>query len=254
MPMSEIEQRFFKALKRSYGQYLEKGGRSTAKLKPLHGWVQDEIQRGLNDPKYIVIGHSESSGSEVKIDGKYYRKNVDVVISKNGINVGVVSVKFPLQSYRKNKINMFENQLGETANLRMNNLVFGHLCVFPVPLPDISKKKIKKLEVIKDDIIGLYAALASDSGSKHAPDVQSVALAKIFFKEAFDWKDHIASGAKIKHASVNVEKVEPAERSDVELSDRNWDKLQGLLSIDRFIEMMCAKIKLKYKDLKAMNG
>ena len=189
----------------------------------------------------------------MKIDGKYYPKNVDVVISKNDINVGVVSVKFPLQSYRKNKINMFENQLGETANLRMNNLVFGHLCVLPIPLPDISQKKVKKLEIIKDDIIGLYAALASDFRSEHAPDVQSVVLAKIFFKEAFNWKDHIASGAKVKHASANAEKIRPAGRSDVELSDGNWDKLQGLLSIDRFIEMMCDKIKLKYKDLKVMN-
>ena len=230
---SDIENRFLQAVKRSYEIYLESGSKSNKRLKALHGWVQSELTTCLDDPEYKLEGLSDTSSKERKVSGWYYDKNSDVVVTNDNLELGVVSVKFPVQSYMKNKINMFEQQLGETANLRMKNIVFGHLCVFPNPLPNVSKGKITKYEMITDSVISIYAKLAADHQNKHAPDIQGIAVVKI----------NLTSDDK-------VDSVSRVKRNEVNLSNENWDKLQISLSVDRFIEVMCDKLKSKYVELK----
>ena len=133
----EVHKRFLVAIRDAYQNYLIHTGRSNKKLIPLHGWIQEELSNYLGD-EYQLAGVSETSTKERRVEGWYYIKNSDVVVSRDGIDLGVVSVKFPVQSYKKSKINLFESQLGETANLRMNNIVFGNFLVFPVPLPNVS--------------------------------------------------------------------------------------------------------------------
>lgn len=226
----ELHKRFLSAVKCSYRNYKQYGGRSNQKLKPLHGWIQSELRGSLGDD-YQLEGISETSRKERSVEGWYYKKNSDVVVSRDGIDVGVVSVKFPVQSYKKNKINMFETQLGETANLRMNNIVFGNFLVLPAPLPNFSHGEINKYDVITDDVIDLYVRVAQDFQNSHAPNVQAVAITKISL-----------SGDK-------VNRVRFANRSEVSLNDENWDHLQGILSIGHFFYLMCSQIETKYMEL-----
>ena len=227
---TDLHKRFLRAVKKSYKNYKQYGGRSNQKLKPLHGWIQDELKVCLGDD-YQLEGISETSSKERFVEGWYYRKNSDVVVSKNGIDVGVVSVKFPVQSYKKNKINMFETQLGETANLRMNNIVFGNFLLLPVPLPNVSFGKINKYDIITDDVIDLYVRVAEDYQNRHAPNVQAVAITKVNL-----------SGDEVKT-------VRFARRSEVRVNNENWEHLKGILSIDRFFNVMCSQIKTKYMEL-----
>ena len=227
---NELHKRFLRAVKFSYKNYKQYGGRSNQKLKPLHGWIQNELTQRLGDD-YLLEGISETSNKERSVEGWYYKKNSDVVVSKDGIDVGVVSVKFPVQSYKKNKINMFETQLGETANLRMNNIVFGNFLVLPVPLPNVSHGKVNKLDVITDDVIDLYVRVAEDYQNRHAPNVQAVAITKINL------------------SSDKVISVRFANRSEVSLNDENWDHLKRTLSIGRFFKLMCSQIESKYMEL-----
>ena len=226
----ELHKRFLSAVKCSYENYKQHGGRSNQKLKPLHGWIQSELHRSLGDD-FQLEGISETSSKERSVEGWYYKKNSDVVVSKEGIDVGVVSVKFPVQSYKKNKINMFETQLGETANLRMNNIVFGNFLVLPVPLPNVSHGKVNKLDVITDDVIDLYVRVAQDFQNTHAPNVQAVAI------------------TKLSSSGVKVNRVRFANRSEVSLHDENWDHLKGILSIGHFFDLMCSQIETKYMEL-----
>ena len=88
-------------------------------------------------------------GKEQKVHGKYYEKNVDVAISREDIILGVVSVKFVMSNYNQNKHNYFEQQLGETANLRSNNIVYGHIMLRTQPTPYLGKDQTTGKQVVK---------------------------------------------------------------------------------------------------------
>lgn len=91
--------------------------------------MQDELRRELGDA-YALTGQSPVSASEASVEGMYYGKNVDVLVSRDGQELGVVSVKFVITNYWQNSVNYFEQQVGETANLRRRNIVYGNLfCV-----------------------------------------------------------------------------------------------------------------------------
>ena len=246
--MNDIQDSFLVAVKQAYNNYLVTSSRSNKKLKPLHGWVMDELRKCLDNPEYKLEGLSETSKSERTVAGKYYDKNCDVVISRDDFELGVVSIKFPVSSYKKNKINQFEQQLGETANLRMKNIVFGHLCVFPDPLPTMDKKTVKGWELISDDIIDLYVKLASDHQKEHAPDVQGVVVVKFTFSDS----DSTATTLDkvLKTQGGKVQSVRYINHNELpRMSRKNWNNLQNLLSLDRFIDVMCNKLKTQYRDL-----
>ena len=232
---TEFNQRFFRAVESSYHNYMQHGSRSNKKLKPLHGWIQSELGEALGSD-YRLEGISETSSKERSVEGWYYKKNSDVVVSKDGIDLGVVSVKFPVQSYKKNKINLFETQLGETANLRMNDIVFGNFLVLPVPLPNLSRGQINRYEIITNDVIDLYVRLARDYRNRHAPNVQAVAITKI------NIRDNAVTSVKF------------ADRSEVSLNDDNWGHLTSTLSIRRFFNLMHKKIETKYEELSTVSN
>ncbi len=163
-------------LRESYRRYISGGPRSTEKIKPLHGWVIEELQRRLGK-NYLVVGLSDSNREEKSVVGRYYEKRVDVRVSRGELVLGVVSIKLVMSNYKQNKNNYFEQQLGETANLRAENIVFGHIMLLPEPIPYKNRKgEISRREHISAEDIQRYAKLVQDHGKDHVPDVQCLAV------------------------------------------------------------------------------
>lgn len=222
-----IHGRFLATVQESYRRYVVHGARSPAKIKVLHGWVISELQSILGE-EYLIQGYSDEGGGEVKVAGQYYDKNVDVSISRDGITLGVVSVKFVMSNYRQNKHNYFEHQLGETANLRSNDIVFGHIMIVCHPTPYLKRGGVvKSYEEVNESMIKLYAGLVKTHGQAHVPDAQCVAI--------FLLNEH--AGKIVKQCGVGDMKY---------VSNEYHSLLEHDLSIERFFSVMQAAINAMY--------
>lgn len=136
----------------------------------------EEIQKGLGK-KYLVDGLSDSNQGEKSVVGRYYEKRVDVRVSREKLVLGVVSIKLVMSNYKQNKNNYFEQQLGETANLRAENIVFGHIMLLPEPIPYKNRNgEISRREHVSNEDIWRYTKLVQDHGKDHVPDVQCLAF------------------------------------------------------------------------------
>ncbi|MDL0088795.1 hypothetical protein [Campylobacter gastrosuis] len=109
---------FLSVIKQSFAKFLKvKTSRSTAKLKDLHGEIARDLQVRLGSD-FVIKSQGFNDDKEGKINGRYYDKNVDILIKKDGVCIGGVGVKFVMQNYLQNSNNYFENMLAETANIR----------------------------------------------------------------------------------------------------------------------------------------
>ena len=152
-----FEKRFLQAAQTSYEVFLEHGPHSNEKLKVFHGRVQDELKRELGD-EYNFMGYTPDGGKEALISGLYYDKRVGVLISRDGQELGVVSIKFVISNYWQNSVNYLEQQLGETANLRRKNIVYGNLFCVTNPISYNRRSgKIARYEHLREHDIQRYA-------------------------------------------------------------------------------------------------
>lgn len=127
--------------------------------------MQDELRRSLRDPgKYTITGQTAEARSEKRVEGRYYGKRVDVSVESGDRILAVVSVKFILSSYRKNAIHYLEQQIGETANLRRQNIVYGNLFFLTNPIPSGTKE-----ERLTPKDIARYLKLRQDHEHLHSP-------------------------------------------------------------------------------------
>lgn len=183
---SELEERFLDGMKKSHDITLgsKHGSRSPLRLVPIHGFVIDELRVRLG-AEFSFEGYSsgQQAGQERQLEGKYYAKNVDVAISFGDECVGVVSVKSVVNSYSKNAINYFEQQLGETANLKGLNIVYGNLFCVTNPLPTSNEDDIVKTEAIKSHHLSKYKRLMQDHSLPHVPDAMAFC---VFDREVSD--------------------------------------------------------------------
>ena len=171
-----LEDRFLAAMREAHRMVQEHGPRSPEKTKVLHGWVQEELRRELGDA-YALTGQSPVSASEASVEGMYYGKNVDVLVSRDGQELGVVSVKFVITNYWQNSINYFEQQVGETANLRRRNIVYGNLFCMTNPIPYLKRSgEVARLERLRDHDVQRYAKLRADHEHIHAPQEIAIGL------------------------------------------------------------------------------
>lgn len=147
---------FYERIKASYIAYLKHGSRSNEKLKPIHSWLgktYKNLLRSGYDVYYL-------NGKEIKVEGRYYPKIVDICIQKNRKDVFVVSFKFVTSNYKQNVNNFFENLLGECANIQSKNMGFGHILVLRDKIPYFDNKgKIKRMESPKDKDLLKYIKL-----------------------------------------------------------------------------------------------
>lgn len=176
MRQDGVEQRFLAAMQEAYRMVVIHGSRSTAKTHVLHVWVQDELRRELGD-EYDFTGQSPVSTREAGVAGMYYDKNVDVLVARDGEELGVISVKFVISNYWQNSVNYLEQQIGETANLRRRNIVYGNLFCVTNPIPYKNRAgAIVKLEYIRDHDIQRYARLRADHEHIHAPQEMAIGI------------------------------------------------------------------------------
>ena len=220
-PDSGVRSRFLDAMQRSFAAFLSAGPRSTEKLAPLHGWVQNELRRHLrHSERYTLIGQTAETHSERTIEGRYYPKRVDVSVEGEGRTLAVINIKFVLASYRKNAINYLEQQIGETANLRRQNIVYGNMFFLTNPIP--AGKKEERLTA-RD--IDRYLKLRRDHEHVHSPDEMAIGLVE----------------TDPERQSV----LRLSNRSDLPLTEQAWKALDEEFSVENFFRKMALRIELK---------
>jgi len=128
------ENNFLNALTNSFHAFIDTGSRSNKKLRILHSSISNDLINLLG-PDYSVKSLNIGDGKEGKIEGRYINKNVDIVILQNEIVLAGIGVKFVMQNYSQNSNNYFENMLGETVNIRSNNIPYFQIFVIPEKMP-----------------------------------------------------------------------------------------------------------------------
>lgn len=173
---------FLKIIKESFETYLNVGtSRSTAKLKTLHGGIANDLS-SIFGHEYTVKSQGYGNDSEGSIAGRYYDKNVDIIISKNGKPVAGYSLKFVMRNYSQNSNNYFENMLGETANIRANSIPYFQIFIIFEKVPYYENGgKLKRYDTITEHNLSKYLELSKDDPSVffHTPDKTLVVLIKL---------------------------------------------------------------------------
>lgn len=127
-------QEFLTVVGNSFKKFLETSSRSNEKLKILHGAIAKDLESRLGRG-YSIQSLGIGNGKEMKIDGRYIDKTVDITILKNAKPIAGIGVKFVMQNYAQNSNNYFENMLGETANIRCANIPYFQIFIIPDKLP-----------------------------------------------------------------------------------------------------------------------
>lgn len=169
---------FLGILMESYDEYLEYGPRSTKKLKPLHGSIARDLQEKFGD-EFTIISQGIGDETEGTIEGRYYNKKVDITIEYKGKAVAGYAVKFVMSNYSQNSNNYFENMLGETANIRTNNVPYFHIFILFDKIPYYDKNgNVKKYEEITENNLHKYLMLSQDNPDSflHTPDKTLIVL------------------------------------------------------------------------------
>lgn len=160
--------------------------RGGPKLSILHGAVAQDLAE-TSGQEVHALGYG--GGKEKKISGSYYDKKVDITISPNGdelLEIGV-GVKLVQNNYSQNRINYFENMLGETTNLRSNAFRYSQLFIVPWQVPFFTKAKagpsqgeivVKSMETFGPSAIATYVGLSNMRPDEQVcvPDLLMVAV------------------------------------------------------------------------------
>lgn len=194
---------FLEVIKESFATYLSVGtSRSTAKLKTLHGHIANDLETLLGK-EFTIKSQGYGDDKEGSIDGRYYPKNVDITIMKNGKAVAGYAVKFVMRNYSQNSNNYFENMLGETANIRANAIPYFQIFIIFEKVPYYNNGgDFKRYDIISEHNMKKYLALSKDDPYVffHTPDKTLVVLVKLkekapnyHFKNSIDYADYYRS-------------------------------------------------------------
>lgn len=162
---------FLTVVKDSFKKFLETGSRSNEKLKILHGAIAKDLKERLGN-EYSVQSLGIGNGKEIKIDGRYIDKAVDITILKGNKPIAGIGVKFVMQNYSQNSNNYFENMLGETANIRCANIPYFQIFIIPDKLPYYKNDgSFQKWEEFSSHNSAKYLTLSKDDiqTSIHTP-------------------------------------------------------------------------------------
>ena len=186
-------EQFLKVIKESFKTYLDVGtSRSTAKLKTLHGHIAKDVQEIFGND-YKVQSQGIGNDKEGKIIGRYYPKNVDITVSKDGKTVAGYAVKFVMRNYAQNSNNYFENMLGETANIRAKSIPYFQIFIIFEKVPYYKEGGIfQRYDVISENNLEKYFELSKDNPDAffHTPDKTLFILLKLKEKRInYQYKD-----------------------------------------------------------------
>lgn len=227
--MDNVQDKFLKAINTSFVAYNKKGGaRSPKKLIPIHKFLSETILGKLKNG-YLIKSLGIGDGKEATIDGKYYPKDLDIAIFKKNKIVATVSFKFVTSNYQQNANNYFENLMGETANIRRQNIGFAHFLVLRGHTPYYSKNKgnlrgkEKKIEVISEKHLQKYIKLFNDMDFPHKPDLMGICL--------------LDFGQNKKAKLVNLDRFD--------FSKRTKQLLRNEFSLNKFLDKFIYLVNLK---------
>lgn len=228
--IAALEGRFILAVRESYAAYNEHGARSNQKLRPLHQWVADEMQRMLGGGYSLQSLRKGDEGGEETVAGKYYDKTVDVSIAKyGGAPMAIISIKFITSNFKQNANNYFEHLMGETANLRRNDIVFGHLMVLPTVVPYLKRGgAIDHEEHISTQHLQKYVKLGQDNDYPHRPDAMGIGLISLPL-------DDLSDVRRINLANLDTMDIKPKVRA----------ALENKFSVPRFMRDMKRLVEMK---------
>lgn len=177
---------FLDVIRESFLTYLQVGtSRSPAKLNTLHGHIAKDLGEKFGD-SFTVHSKGYSDEKEGIIEGRYYLKNVDITIKRNGKAVAGYAVKFVMRNYSQNSNNYFENMLGETANIRSNSIPYFQLFIIFDKVPYYKKGgNFNKYDAISAHNLDKYLALSKDDPSIffHTPDKTLIVIIKLKERE-----------------------------------------------------------------------
>ena len=158
---------FLQTIKKSFIKFLETHPRSNKKLIILHGAIANDIKNRLGQG-YEIKSLGAGKGREGKMHGRYMKKTIDILVSKNKTDIAGIGVKFVMNNYSQNSNNYFENMLGETANIRTNNKDYFQILILPDEMPYYNNKGvITKWEKITDHNIDKYMVLSGDNTERY---------------------------------------------------------------------------------------
>ena len=217
----KLENSFLNALNETFEAYKIYGARSNKKLIPIHRWFAETIKKNLGNNFEVS---SLGDGGELKLNGMYYPKRLDIAVSKKDKIISTVSFKFATSNYKQNSNNYFENLLGETANIRRINVGFAHFLVLRAKTPYYNKggKKIKS-EILSEDDLLKYIRLFNDFDFPHKPQVLGIVI--VSFDDAGNCRF--------------------ADLDELNFSETTKNILSEELSLGKFIEKFCALCILK---------
>ncbi len=156
-------------------------------------------------------------------------KNLDISVFKNKEFVATISFKFVTSNYKQNVNNYFENLLGETANVRRQNVGFAHFLVLRGHTPYFSKNrgnlrgKEIKTEILNEKNLQKYVKLFCDLDFPHKPEILGICVLD------FDNKG--------KPYFVNLD--------EFNFSDKTKKLLKNDFSLEKFLEKFIHLVKLK---------
>lgn len=222
----ELNQPFLKCLEKSFLKYLEKGTkgvRGTSKLKILHSHIANDLQNALSS-KYKIYSLDEKHGKEKIIKGRYINKKVDIVVLKRAKTVAGIGIKFIMSNYQQNSNNYFENMLGETANIRTNNVLYFQIVICFSRSPYFYKEEnqekiIKKIEQVNLTHLKKYQILSQDDTLiyLHSPIKTLLVLVDFTnfdFEKLFKFNELKTSGELIQFVKNNGVKLKFDELKD----------------------------------------
>ncbi len=176
----DINEKFIEIINQSYKKYLETGSRSNQKLYILHGFISKTISENI-DSKFTIKSLGFENCNEGYIEGKYYKKHVDILIEYNNMPVMAIAIKFVMSNYVQNANNYFESMLGETINIKAKEIPYFQVIVLIENLPYFDKNgNIKKIEQITNNHLDKYVKL-SQTNDKYLPDYTLLYIMKMNF-------------------------------------------------------------------------
>ncbi|MBS2126414.1 hypothetical protein J8J04_01785 ['Fragaria x ananassa' phyllody phytoplasma] len=145
--------------------------RSSHKVNNIHNTIAKHLEKLLGS-EYNIVTETISKTTHnkkdknTKIKGRYNEKKVDIAIKRKHDNkiISGIGIKFPLSSFQKNKNNYFENMLGETANIRSNNIPYFQIMILLQQIPNFSSKKGPiSFTIVDDKLMENYVTLSKDN-------------------------------------------------------------------------------------------
>ena len=205
-----MKEEFIKSLEEGYKNYLLVHARSSTKIVPMHKCISKILKEKLGK-EYTIKSMGVGDNKEFKFKGKYYTKDLDITILKDDKPISALGFKFVTSNYKQNSNNYFENMLGETANVKRNDLLYGQILILKEQMPYFStdKKQFTKVEKINELNLKKYFKLGTDNAENlyHKPDIMFIAFVETGDEERM--LKAIANHEKISKVEFNKNELAP---------------------------------------------